>query len=114
MTVTAIKPPASRVRLKADTTALTALCIDFLEVPAIDQHLARLAAGAGRHESFSLHHVHEPCGAAESKPHLALQICNGRLAGADDDACRLVVELVLLELDAARPGFLFLRGDRVV
>src|SRR5688572_29992811 len=93
------------IRLKPDSTrGLSELCIDFLEVPAIDQHLARLAAGAGRDESFGLHHVHEPRRAAEPNPHLALQIRDGRLARADDDARGLVVELVLLVLDAARPG----------
>ena len=52
--------------------------------------------------ALGLHHVHEPRGAAEANPQLALQIRDRRLAAAHDDARSLVVELVLLELEAAR------------
>src|SRR2546423_8898487 len=42
----------------ADTTRVLAqLRIDLLEVAAIDEHLARLAARAWRDEPFRFHHV---------------------------------------------------------
>src|SRR5688572_2034048 len=115
-----INTHVSVVRLKPDTAStkpditLTELCIDFLEVPAIHQHLTRLAAGTGGHEPLRLHHVHETRGPAEPDAHLPLQIRNRDLAAADDDARGFVVELVLLVFDAAGPGFLFVRRNGVV
>ena len=85
---------------------LAKLRIHFLEVLASDEHLARLAAGRGRHQPFGFHHVDQPRGPAEADAHLALQVRNRRLAGLHDDARGLVVELVLLELDAVRAGLL--------
>src|SRR5437867_7859260 len=103
------------MQMTATTRArLPQLRIDLLEIPLVDQHLARLAAGARRNKSFGFHHVHEPRGAAEADAKLALQIRDGHLPAADDDARGLVVEIVLLELEGAGSGLLFLRGDRVV
>src|SRR5881628_1363238 len=96
--------------MSATTRArLAQLRIYLLEIPFIDQHLARLAAGARRNKSFGFHHVHEPRGAAEADAKLALQIRDGHLPAADDDARGLVVEVVLLELETGGSGFLVLR-----
>src|SRR5512138_920993 len=99
----------------ATTTALAKLRIDFLEIRAIDEYLARLATGARGHEPLRFHHVDEASGAAESDPQLALQVRNRHLSAADDDARGFVVQIVLLELETAGPrGLLFVFGDRVV
>jgi hypothetical protein len=50
------------------TRRLAKLRIDFLEVPAIDEHFSRLSSGAWRHQTIGFHHVHEPCGTAEADP----------------------------------------------
>src|SRR5688500_4658827 len=88
--------PAASPRKPRASVHLPELRIDFLEVAPVDQHLARLAAGAGRDDPFGLHHVDQTRGAAEPDAHLALQIGDRRLAAADDNARRFVVELVLL------------------
>ena len=46
----------------------------------VDQHLARLAAGGGRHDPLHLHHVDEPCRAAEPDAKAPLQVGDRRLA----------------------------------
>src|SRR5437762_3702 len=96
------------------TLRLPQLRIDFLEIAAIDEHLARLAAGARRHEPLGFHHVHEPRGAAEANPQLPLQIRDRRLSAAHDNTRGLVVELVLLELKALGTSLVVLGRDRLV
>src|SRR5205814_9500247 len=54
-----------RLRLSFDRS-LAQLRIDFIEIPFVDEDLARLAAGCGRNQSFHLHHVDEPGGTAEA------------------------------------------------
>src|SRR6187397_874230 len=105
---------SAALRAHARTGRLPELRIHFLEVVAVHEHLARLAAHALRDEPFRFHHVDQTGRTAEPDPHLALEIRNGRLAGADDDPCRLVVQLVLVELETARPRLLVVRGNRVV
>src|SRR6185503_2743552 len=85
-------------------TLLPKLRIHFLEVTAVDKHLAGLAANARRHQPLCFHHVHQAGGAAEPDAHLPLQIRDRGLAGAHDDPRGLVVELVLLELEPADSG----------
>src|SRR3954469_7656022 len=96
------------------TMALAQLRIHLLEVAAVDQHLAWLAAAARGDEPFGFHHVHEARCAAETDAELPLQMRNGGLAAADDDARRLVVEVVLLEFESAHPALLILGRDGVV
>src|SRR6185503_20796812 len=93
---------------------LPKLRIHLLEVARVHEHFARLAAGAGRDQPLGLHHVHQPRCPAEPDPQLPLQIRDGRLAGADDDARRFIVEFVLLELDTRGTAFLVLGRDRVI
>jgi hypothetical protein len=69
-----------------------------LEVVLIDQDFTLAARGRGDH-AFGLHHIDKACGAAEADPQPALQVRNGGLAGRDDNARGLVVEVVALELE---------------
>src|SRR5215218_919640 len=92
--------------MRTATSALPQLRIHFLEVAAVDQHLARLTAGAGRHEPFGFHHVNESRGAAEADAQTPLQVRDRRLSAGDHDARGLVVELVLVEVEAAGAGLL--------
>src|SRR5687768_10012527 len=62
------------IRARRPGAVLPELGIDFLEIAAVDQDLARLPAGAGRHQAFRLHHVDEAGGAAEPDAQLALKI----------------------------------------
>src|SRR5262245_5752060 len=73
---------------------LAQLRIDLLEIPRIDEYLARLAARRGRHEALGLHHVHQASRATEPDPQATLEIRNRRLAARYDDARRLVVQVV--------------------
>src|SRR5258705_13997791 len=101
-------------KLGAAREELPELRIDLFEIAAIDEHLARLAAGARRHEPLGFHHVHEPCGTAEANPQLPLQIRDRRLSAAHDNTRGLVVELVLLELKALGTSLVVLGRDRLV
>src|SRR5262249_29634996 len=61
-----------------------------------------------------LHHVDQPSGAAEADAQLPLQVRDRDLAAADNDACGLVVEIVLLELQTVRGRLFVFRRDRIV
>src|SRR5690349_11332029 len=47
-------------RTRISVLALTKLRIHLFEVALVHEDLARLASGAGRDETFRLHHVDEP------------------------------------------------------
>src|SRR5688572_17222707 len=83
----------------AAASPLAKLRINLLEIAAVDEHLARLATGPGRHQSLGFHHVHQPGRAAEPDPHLPLEVRDRHLAARHHDACRLVVQVVFLVLD---------------
>src|SRR5262245_21365504 len=104
--------PAQATR--SATSALPKLRINLLEVVAVDQHLARFSARTRRHEPLGLHHVDEPGCAAEPNPELALQVRDRRLPGTDDNPRRLIVEIVLFELEALGSALVVLSGDRFV
>src|SRR5262245_36551101 len=119
--VVAVRPKQiaaiTMVRLQpapTDNHTSTKLGIDFFKVVLVYQHLARLSAGAGRDEPFCFHHVHQAGGAAEADAQFPLQIRDRHLAAADNDARGLVIEIVLLELQALRGRLLVFSRDRIV
>src|SRR5580765_1174024 len=81
---------AAKAKVRAAREELPELGIDLFEVTAIDEDLARLAAGARRNEPLGFHHVHEPRGTAEANPQLPLQIRDRRLSAAHDNTRSLV------------------------
>src|SRR5439155_4420646 len=93
-------PPAPRCcRPPPDErTPLSQLRIDFVEVALVNEDLARFSAGRRRHQAFHFHHVHQSRRAAEADAQAALQIRDRRLPALDDEARRLVVQIVLLHL----------------
>src|SRR5688572_22369408 len=107
-------PRTPAASASAVSSVLAELRIHFLEVASIDEDLTGLAPGPRRHEPLGLHHVDEPRGAAEADAEPSLQKRNRGLAAANDDASRLVVQIVLLKVNTAGSSLLVLRGNRIV
>src|SRR4051812_2806160 len=89
------------------------LRVDLVEVVLFHEHFASLTASRARHQPFGFHHVDEPGRAAEPDPQPPLQVRDRRLAARDDDPRRLVIQVVLLELEI-RTGSLVILGDGLV